>query len=387
MRCLYLVLLISSTIIPYSYAQEWEPAIQLQSGLGQEWNIFKNPNNWTVQNQDIPLNYLQVNGMYGFVGLNTRGELDWGHHRLKGSLNGAIRYFTNQPETHYYDYRGALSWRIRYAKRKYFEIAPSYQRKNQLGLGREEVVWRIPMSYRKITVPVHLDFYLGNLSWLKTEAGFFYKSFDVARDEDYLFYRSPFASVEWSKKWKKPGITWKLEVEGEVETHAFQLNEADFSGTPFYLLNGLERGIDQKNWRWTYQDLLARVKVESQTVELEVFLRNRYRKDNRDITSYNEIMIGIQGEWILQRGTVEAHASYAFQDYPEFTPGPDALNELLHYHYVRAGIEGTLKIGRQAEIFMEGNLINRASNFNDADYLGFRSYFNASMMTGIRLKL
>lgn len=384
MKYLYLVLLVAS--MHPLFAQDWEHHVQAQSGLGQEWNIFKNPNKWTVQGQDVPLNQLRVNGMYGFIGLDTRGEADWGHHRLKGSLNGAVRYFTNRPETHYYDYQGKLSWRIRYAKRKYFEIAPSYKRKNQLGVNIEEVVWRIPMSYRKITVPVHFDFYLGNFSWLKTEAGFFYKSFDMAREAEYLFYRSPFASVEWSKKWKLPGVSWKLEVQGEVESHAFQLNEEDFSGTPSYLLDGLERGVDQKSWRWTYQDLSASVEVESKTTETKFFLRHRFRKDNRDITSYHEIKTGMKARWKLHRGAVEAHASYAYQDYPGFIPGPDAVNEWLHYHYVRAGIEGTLRIGRQAEIFMEGNLINRTSSFNDPDYLGFRSYFNASMMTGVRME-
>ncbi len=371
---LILLILISSPTIA-----QWERSSKVGITGGYEWNVFLNPQTLERNGEFLNRSNLWDNATYQSLFMNNSFKREFANSRIRLDANISGGLYQTNMKANRYSYELGASYRTKYAKRKYFEFAPTLTRIKRDGVNEADAILRTPFSYTQLLIPIHLDFYLGNKAWLKTESGYLYKNYDRQPGQE-LFYHAPFTNVSISKKWEGKNLVKKLTFRTGIQLRRYtdidgpideEVDDEDNSRSWNYFRNNIEYDITSADKSRSFTFGIYHVK----------------RVDADETNSYSEISPGFR--FTRKFGTLRLSGGlkYSVRNYPELTPGEGNDDEPLRYQYLRGNIKATLKMNKSTDLFLKGNLVNRVSSNTDINSIGFRGYFNSVIETGLVIKL
>ena len=352
---------------------------KLSIGLGNEWNAFLSPSRFLEDEEFLSRNELWDNGTYQAIALNNSFKKEGDKYRIKLKLNGSLGIYQTQQNSNRYTYRLGASYRLKYASKKYFELAPDFFRKRREGVNTDNAVLATPFSYSLLKLPVGFDFYLGNKTWIKTEVGYLYKNYDKPSGEK-LLYHAPFIEGEISKKWESDSRTTKLSLKSltqtrKYETRSSRIDEDDEDEVTF--LDG------SRDWTYQFTELTLDSSKDDDSRAFGIGLYQMSRIDSDGSSTFHEVGPGIQYEGNNSKFGYKTLVKYTFRNYTRLSPGSE--NETpLRYQYLRANFELDFAISEYGKVYGSANLVNRTSNNPNLEALSFREYFNGFVEMGIR---
>lgn len=359
---------------------------QFRAGLngGYEWNIFLNPSVIQGGEETLFRNDLWVSAPYqgGFLSADFNRDLGKSRWKIGTYISGAN--YNSRINANRHSLRLNVSYRTKYADRKYFEIAPEVYRIKRVGINDQDAILATPFSYFRFTLPVKFDFYLRNKVWLKTTTGYLYRSYDRTNDRQ-LNYHAGFIGASLSKKWKSDRSERKLTYSNRVEMRLYKNLE-------FFLDEPVEAGepaepaeVEESSRIWTYlsNDLEYSFKPADERFKLTMGLYTTIRLDSEEENSYKELAPGIRGEWKLNKWTLSSNLSYVYRNYSEREVGEEEIP--LQYKYIRGSVKASVPLREKTNFYIKSNVVNRASS-NDLLTRGFREYFNSRIEMGITLR-
>lgn len=371
MRTLALGLLISIISVNNIHAQL---SIKANAYQGYEWNIFRNPEILIQRSDTLNRDQLWSNSSYNELTLNTDYIKRWGSHRLKvsGDITGNIYHQQQSAQREYY--RAYLSFRTKYASRKYFEFSPSFSRKKQAAIGPGDLIFRSRFSYTQILAPVHFDFYLKKQRWLKLEASYKYKIYDTVNNEK-TDYQSLGAEALFSKRWKGR-VRTELEVFGQW--NARNQTEIDLAteSSPRSVRNRVFESY-VAGTSLSFETLNKSFKVEF-PISYKLF---------KDLPSkrldYTQVEAGTRVIFSVGKTRVSQRVTGTLRNFSNLTVSE---NELLNYSYIRSTTTLSIPILNRFVYTVKGSLVQRLSNRNTIRSRAFRGYLSSYIETGISLK-
>lgn len=363
---------------------QWKRQFNVGVNGGYEWNVFLNPSTVSGEEETLFRDDLWINAPYqgGFLSADFSRDTDKGRWKL-GTYVSAANY-NSRINANRHSFKLDASYRTRYAERKYFEVAPEIYRINRVGVNDQDAILSTPFSYLKLTLPVKFDFYLRKKVWLKTTAGYLYRSYDRTNDKQ-LFYHAGFVGASLSKKWNSVSKETKLTYSNRLEMRLYKNLE-------FFLDEPAEPGdpaepeeVEENSRVWTYisNDLEYAIKPVHGRFELTIGLYTTIRLDSEEENSYKELAPGLSAEWNVKNWTLGADLSYVHRNYAEREVGEEELP--LQYKYVRASVKAQVPLRKNMNFYTKSNMVNRASS-NDLLTRGFREYFNSRIEMGVTLK-
>ncbi len=210
----WLTLLFSLSISLSAFTQ-WSASVGTNQGY--EWNIFKNPDLFVQSADTMFREDMWQNSVFseGFISIDGRFPIANGRLKFSADVSNNFYYQQQNAQKLFFKIRG--SYRVKYARRKYFEIDPSFSRRLQDGVDQNDLVFSTRLSYQQIELPIHADFYMGEKAWLKFDLRYRNRVFDVFQNRQTVFH-SYFFQSEYKKRWE--GLNgWEKELafEGSVE--------------------------------------------------------------------------------------------------------------------------------------------------------------------------
>lgn len=348
--------------------------------LGYETNVFLNPAILEQDEEVLERADLWDNGTFQGLSLHHTLKARYGDHKLKLITNGSIARYQTELDANRYTYDLGFSYRSKFAPKKYIEFSPLLNRVNREGINLANAVIRTPFSFTMLTVPLHLDFYLGQKTWLKTEGGYRYKRYDRSNGES-LHYTAPFLNMQLSKKWVSDRSTRKLTLRTAYMWRTYQ--ELELRGA-----SDAQEGTlveDQRNWNFYQHMLEYQINLLQDRFELTAGLYHLSRVDVEETNTYHQLSPGARVRYSKKSNTLTASVKYSWRHYPTLTPGRGNTETLLAYRYLRVGLRYERKVKKSMHWFATANLTNRSSNVTDLSLLGFREYLMYQVQTGIRL--
>lgn len=382
-----------------SYGQKFNRSHQLSVGAGHETNAFLRPNSLLEDDELLERPDLWDNGTYQSVALSNGLKWQKGPHKFKLKLNGTLGIYQTEENSNRYSITAGFAYRVKYGSKKYFEFAPEYYLKKRRGINGDQAVLATPFSFQQVRVPVSFDFYLGDMAWLKSEAGYFFKGYDQPNAQ-VLQYRAPFLQVSFSKKWTLGENITRLTVESRTQWRKYKeldrivteiLFEDDFEEEEeeFFEEEGLEDSVyfraGERDWTYYFNDASYAFWTANKSFRAELGLFSMIRSDARAVSSYTEVGPGVSTEVKLEKLSLSTSLRYSIRRYSRLAPGADN-NLLLQYRYLRGKFGITYQLGRRTSFYGKYTLINRTSNNPNVDRTSFREYFYASGELGIRWK-
>lgn len=363
---------------------QWVRKFKAGLNAGYEWNIFLNPSIISGEEETLFRNDLWINAPYqgGFLSADFNKDMGKSRWKIGTYLSGAN--YNSRINANRHSFRLNVSYRTKYAARKYFEIAPEVYRVKRVGINDQDAILSTPFSYFRLTLPVKFDFYLRDKVWLKTTAGYLYRSYDRTNDRQ-LSYHAGFMGGSLSKKWNTSNSETKLTYSNRIELRLYKNLE-------FFLDEPVETGdpsepeeVEESSRIWTYisNDLEYSIKPFHQRFKLTMGLYSTIRLDSEEENSYKELAPGITGEWKLKNWTLSTDLSYVYRNYSEREVGEEEIP--LQYKYIRGSVKAEVPLRKNMNFYVRSNLVNRASS-NDLLTRGFREYFNSRVEMGIVLK-
>ncbi len=382
-RIIILTLTCFSTIAGYGQITRTH---KIALGLGNEWNPFLSPNTLVEDEETIAREELWDNGTYQSLSLKNSLKIEGEKYRLKFKVNGSLGIYQTEEDANRFTYRLGVSYRLKYAQKKYFEFAPELFRKRREGINADNAVLTTPFSYSLFQAPVGLDFYLGNKAWLKTKTGYLYKNYDKAQGEE-LYYQAPFFEASISKKWDSKNAVKKISLRSATQFRKYQtlslINAPEEEEQPEEE-NVYREG--SRNWTYQFTDLLLDISGNDSHQKLGIGLYHISRIDADKRSTYHELGPGIQYQLQSAKAGVKASLKFTIRSYQRLAPGSD--NDVpLQYEYIRANIELYHALSKRSQIYGKGNIVNRTSNNPNQESLSFRGYFNGYAEIGIRWTL
>ncbi|WP_462251821.1 hypothetical protein [Ekhidna sp.] len=349
---------------------------KLSIGLGNEWNAFLSPSRFLEDEEFLSRNELWDNGTYQAIALNNSFKKEGDKYRIKLKVNGSLGIYQTQQNSNRYTYRVGASYRLKYASKKYFELAPEFFRKRREGVNTDNAVLATPFSYSLLKLPVGFDFYLGNKTWIKTEFGYLYKNYDKPSGEK-LLYHAPFIEGEISKKWESDSRITKLSLKSVTQSRKYVTRSSRIDEDEVTFLDG------SRDWVYQFTELTLDLSKDDDSRTFGIGLYQMSRIDSDGSSTFHEVGPGIQYEGNNNKFGYRTLVKYTFRNYTRLSPGSE--NETpLRYQYLRANFELDFAISEYGKVYGSANLVNRTSNNPDLELLSFREYFNGYVEMGIR---
>lgn len=373
-----LSIILTLILISSSAKAQWERRFQAGVAAGYEWNIFLNPTTLLKNGVEMDRSQLWENALYErlFMSASFTRELENSRFKLNASLAGGN--YHSRLNANRYSFSVKASYRTKYARKKYFELAPEVARIKQDGVNEADAVLRTPFSYVRFTLPLKFDFYLGNKVWFKTTTGYIFKNYDRDNGEQ-LYYHAGFAEVSLSKKWQSKTLTTKLTFSASAELRSYQdiRNSQGTDGQP---------ALDEQTRSWNYfrTNLEYDIKPAHERFGLTLGIYGTRRADRDTINSYQEWAPGAEAFTMINKVRLSANFRYSVRNYGYRLVGTE--QELLQYNYLRSSIKAEMPLGKKLRFFVKGNLVDRLSNNDVETTRGFRGYFNSKVETGLTIR-
>ncbi|MEM7297055.1 MAG: hypothetical protein AAF391_02185 [Bacteroidota bacterium] len=363
---------------------------KLSLGIGNEWNAFLSPSTFVEDDEVRRHSDLWDNGTFQSVSLKNSIKNEGSRYKLKVKVNGSLGVFQTEQNSNRYTYRLGLSYRLKYASKKYFEFAPELFRKKREGLNTDNAVLATPFSYLVFKMPIGFDFYLGNKSWLKTQAGYLYKNYDKTQGEK-LYYQAPFLEAVYSKKWEAETSFKKFALKSTTQLRNYhtlslknefeELEEEEFEERE-ELDDEVIYQEGSRNWMYQFTTLMIDF-TKGDTRKVGIGFYHVSRIDHRSRSTYHELGPGILYDEMLGKIGFKSSIRYTIRNYTKLSPSSESSIP-LQYKYLRANLELNYPINGTGQIYGKGSFVNRTSNNPNLESLSFRDYFNGFVEIGLR---
>ncbi|GEM_PF-2312104 len=377
---------------------QWRSDFNLKIRGGYEYNIYRSASNFQEDDEILLGEDIWVSGLFEGIGLSgsslkTKNQARW---KLNYSLDYAN--FHTEVNANLFDGRFSASYRTKYAKGKYWEFDPSLTRRSRQGTDESDAVLRTTLSYTRLNLPLHLDFYLGDKKWLKTESGYTFKTYDRAENGEQVSYHAAYTGVSLSQKWEGRSSVNKLNLFGQIEHRYYtDLKEdedsEEFEGEEFdeeaddFIDRGDIIGLIRDNRQWTF--LRANVEWNSDNknspFEYTVGLYSTFRLDSENRFGYSELGPGIRARYKVGRVAISGSSSYRIRTFSNLNAADD--NGKLQYQYLRSSLRLSFPVQKNITWFVQGNAVTRVSNRNVITSRAFRGYNYALVEAGVSIKL
>ncbi|MEQ9264344.1 MAG: hypothetical protein RLN81_03940 [Balneolaceae bacterium] len=340
---------------------------------GYEWNIFRNPELLVQKSDTLGREQLWQNSDYNEFFLEVDYLKKWGSSklRLSGDITSDIYHQQGNAQKEYY--KVSLSYRTKYASRKFFEFSPSYARKKQAEISESDNIFRNRRSYSQFTAPLHFDFYLKKKAWLRLETGYRYRSYDISRGEKTAYYGFN-AEALFSKRWVSR-IRSEFELEAEWNTR--NQTEEEIGSEPIKL---------SKRIYSSYRFRTA-LSFESLSKSIQIKFPFTYKTFSDSPTerfNYTQFEGGMRLSFRMGKSRLTQSMTGTIRN---FTNLSVSNGELLNYNYVRSSTRLTVPVLNRLEYTIRASLVHRISNRSGISSSSFRGFTNSYVETGFSIKL
>lgn len=361
-----------SLLISLSARAQWSASVGTNHGY--EWNIFKNPK-LLVQSSDTMIREdMWQNSVFneGFINLDGLFILKNGRLKLSADLRNNYYFQQQDAQKLYFKLKG--SYRVKYARRKYFEIAPSFLRRVQDGVDQSDLVFSTRLSYQQIEVPLHADFYMGDKAWLKFDFRYRNRIFDAFNNQQ-TSYQSYFFQSEYKKSWEgEKGWEKELAFEASIEYRDQILQSTSTSkvlGDRQFLISNFTAtpsiGVNSE-----------RLKL-STPIELVI-----YKDQPTGHLDYVGWSSAIELESEFDRSGFTFEAEYGSRLFRNFTL--DSGNLLQYTNWMLSGT-AQIDINKNVEFQIKGRYLFRSSTRERLTTTAYRGYQTSYIQTGFKVKL
>lgn len=345
---------------------------------GYEWNIFKNPEMLVEDSDTLRRNQLWQSSSYNELFFDTEYYKDWGDSRLRTTVDLSTNLYHQQSQAHEFNYSLYSSFRSRYADRKYIMLNPRFSRKNQEGIEREDPVFSSRLSYYQIRAPLHLDFYLGNLAWIRTEFRYRYRIYDKF-DSKQTSYGAYYAEGHFKKSVDDNG---RFDHEFE-STNSIRYRD---QVTSYFNMQGNETESTPRQFTKIEAEALYRLQNREGLFDVEFPVSGTLFYDHPSGNlDYREIEFGLEADLEIGRAEIEAGIDHTIRDFKNFSVGSN--NETLFYTYWTADAEVEYALTQNINLMAKARYITRTSTRERLTTAFYREYTNSYIQTGITVEL
>ncbi len=343
---------------------------------GYSWNIFKNPDMLVEQGDTLGRTDLWKNSSYNELFLNMDYLKNWGKSRLKLSGDVETNIYHQQTSAQRNNYRAAISYRSNFARRKYFEIAPEFTRRQQDGVDQSDLVFSTRLSYLQFEVPLHLDFYMGERAWFRFEGKYRYREFDEFNNSQ-TSYNMYFLEGLYKKRWDGKSISTTLEFVGEA-SYRTQQSEEFGEG---------DIALDLSTRDFLRADAGGALSFSSinDRFEIEFPVTWTYFVDRpTNALNYTEFEFGVESTFSIHQSELNVGLDRSIRNFSNFTVQDGSL---LEYGFWTASVDIKVPVSGKMFFELKGNYQLRDSNRARLTTSAYRSYETSYIQTGIRLEL
>lgn len=346
---------------------------------GYEYNIFKTPYSLDEEDDFLIGNDLIRSGFYEGLVFNGQFQNKFENGRFKVNFRSSANNYHTEENTNLYDFGLSSSYRVKYAKRKYFELSPAFYRRQRAGQDLSDDILRTTLSYTQFILPLSFDFYLKDKTWLKTDLGYRLKSYDENDMGEKVSYHAFFAGISFSKKWQNDQKIRKLILSPGIEYRAYtDLEAQNEEGEESDLIE------DDRDWTYTTANVEYNVKLAERPLSYTIGLYSTFRHDVENKFGYKEFGPGVRLNLPLNKASMSIGGSFRHRTFNTLKVNESA--DVLIYQYLRANARLTVPIGKNSTWYVEGNVIRRLSNNSNQTSTAFRSYNYALVSTGLTFR-
>lgn len=362
--------------LPVTVLAQWD--IETGVNQGYEWNIFKNPE-LVVENRDtLRRNRLWQNSTFNELTADVRYEFDWENSRLRIESDLSTNLYYQATEAHKFSYDVGASYRSNFADGKYVELSPEYSRKKQDGVEATDPVFSSRLSYSELRVPLELDFYLGNLAWLRFETMYRNRRYD-RRNSKQTSYNAYYFEALFKQSIDNRG---RFDHEFEIENRTRYRSQV----TKDFEDQGAFQGEDFRQFTKIETEALYRLQNRRDLFEIEFPVQGTLFFDHPSSNlNYREIEFGTQIDLMIGNADVSFGLDRTLRHFNNF--GVGTANKKLFYAYWSGDAEVEFELSRNIFLNVKASYTSRTSTRERLTTAFYREYTNSYIQSGIRVNL
>lgn len=368
--------LIALLSLPVTVLAQWD--IETGVNHGYEWNIFKNPEMVVEDSDTLQRNRLWQNSSFNELSADVRYEFNWENSRLRLESDLSTNLYHQAAEAHEFSYDVGASYRSNFADGKYIELSPEYSRKQQDGVEATDPVFSSRLSYSQLRIPLELDFYLGDLAWLRFETMYRNRQYD-RRNSKQTSYNAYYFEALFKQSIDDRG---QFDHEFEIENRTRYRDQV----TTDFDQQGAMQEKDFRQFTKIETEVLYRLQNRRDLFEIEFPVQGTLFFDHPSSNlDYREIEFGTEVDVDLGRAEFSAGIERTLRSFDNFDVG-DAGNT-LYYGYWTGDAELEYELVNDLFLSVRAQYITRSSTRERLNTAFYREYTNSYIQSGILINL
>lgn len=368
--------LIAFIALPVTVSAQWD--IKTGINQGYEWNIFQNPNRVVENSDTLRRNRLWKNSSFNELSAEIDYEFGWQNSRLRLESDVSTNLYHQAAEAHEFSYELGGSYRSNFADGKYIELSPEFSSKQQDGVEATDPVFSSRLSYRQLRIPLEIDFYLGNLAWLRFETMYRNRKYDRRNDKQTSYDAYYFEALFKQSIDDKGRFDHEFEIENRTQYRDQITTDFDTPET------APEEALRQFTKIET--QILYRLQSRENRFEVEFPVTGTLFYDHpSSVLDYKEIEFGTDVDLKLGRAEFSAGIERTLRSFSNFEVG--SSGETLFYGYWTGDADVEFDLGSNIFLNVKARFIARSSTRERLTSAFYREYTNSYIQSGIRVNL
>ena len=369
-----LISLIAIIALPITVSAQWD--IETGINQGYEWNIFQNPNRVVENSDTLRRNRLWRNSSFNELNAKFGYEFDWENSRLRLESDVNTNLYHQAAEAHEFSYQLGGSFRSNFADGKYIELSPEFSSKQQDGIEATDPVFSSRLSYRQLRIPLEIDFYLGDLAWLRFETMFRNRQYD-RRNDKQTSYDAYYIETLFKQSIDDRGrFDHELEIENRTQYRDQVTMDFDTPETT--------AEEDFRQFTKIETEVLYRLQSRKDRFEIEFPLTGTLFYDHpSSLLDYKEIEFGTEVDLKLGSAELSAGIERTLRSFSNFEVG--SSGETLFYGYWTGDADVEFDLGSNIFLNVKARFIARSSTRERLTSAFYREYTNSYIQSGVKI--
>src|SRR6056297_2191471 len=368
--------LIALIALPITVSAQWD--IETGINQGYEWNIFQNPNRVVENNDTLRRNRLWKNSSFNELSAEIGYEFDWENSRLRLESDVSTNLYHQAAEAHEFSYNLGGSYRSNFADRKYIELSPEFSSKQQDGIAATDPVFSSRLSYRQLRIPLEIDFYLGNLAWLRFETMYRNRRYDRRNDKQTSYDAYYFEALFKQSIDGKGRFDHEFEIENRTRYRDQVTADIGEGGSVL--------DEDFRQFTKTEVEMIYTLQNRQDRFEIEFPVQGTLFFDHPSSSlNYRELEFGSEVDVTVGRAEVSFGIDRTFRRFNNFEVGSPGEKLFYAYWSGDAGVE--FELSSNIFVTVEASYTTRTSTRQRLTTAFYREYTNSYIQSGIRVNL
>ncbi len=373
---------LASILVVITSKGQTKNTLYLESSGGFEYNIYKNPNSYKVEDENIERSELLINAPFAGFRIEDCFTHQWKKQSLTILGSATARIYNKHDFANNISIFGEIKYQREISKKLKLDASYNYKQHSRKELYEIEGLYRYPIAYKEHKQIVDFDYRLSKNIHLRLLSSIRFRNYNEIPEHSNTKYKEMLIGLQLKKRFRiSKGNYNYLYIKGNFTNRKYNKES--------YIFDDEDETINvsskEVNWNYLRGELSYKFRLV-ENIKIKPGVKYEYRNDKtNNVYKYNQVAPYIKAYFKLKKHKFSLSCEERFRFYESNIITINGNNKKYQYVFGKYGVDYSYNFSDKFKMFISANSYIKQTNNSNTNKLSRRSYKYFLVKIGTKL--